>query len=44
LKALAVLGPQEITQLLGYLKATKMKVGLLLNFGTKSLEYRRLVN
>jgi len=33
----------EEAQLLNYLKATKMRVGLLLNFGTKSLEVKRRI-
>ena len=31
-------------QLLNYLKATGLKVGLLINFGIKSLEYKRVVH
>ena len=31
-------------QLLNYLKATKMKLGLLINFGKRSLEYKRILN
>jgi len=30
-------------QLINYLKATNLKVGLLLNFGSKSLEHKRFV-
>jgi GxxExxY protein len=30
-------------QLLNYLKATKTRVGLLINFGTESLEHRRRI-
>jgi len=43
LKALAHMSGHEEAQLINYLKATRFKIGLLLNFGTKSLEHRRLV-
>jgi GxxExxY protein len=43
LKALAHMSGSEEAQLINYLKATRYKVGLLLNFGTRSLEHRRLV-
>ena len=42
-KALKVLTPIDLAQTLNYLKASKYKRALLLNFGAKSLEYRRLV-
>lgn len=44
LKALDRLSGREESQLLNYLKATGMKVGVLINFGSYSkLEWKRLV-
>ena len=43
IKALAKLTGIEEAQLINYLKATGLKVGLLLNFGAKSLEHKSLV-
>lgn len=43
IKALPCLTGLEEAQLINYLKATKLKTGLLINFGSKSLEHKRLV-
>ena len=43
LKALDQIGPNEEAQLLNYLKATGLKVGLLINFGARSLQWKRMV-
>ena len=43
LKALSGLSNDHISQLLNYLKATKLRVGLLVNFGSPSLVYKRLI-
>ena len=43
IKAGESLQPAHEAQLLNYLKATGMKVGLLLNFGPKRVEVKRMV-
>ncbi|PKP38749.1 MAG: GxxExxY protein [Bacteroidetes bacterium HGW-Bacteroidetes-15] len=43
LKALSELTSNHESQILNYLKATNLKVGLLLNFGEESLIYRRFI-
>lgn len=43
LKALGELNSDHEAQMLNYLKSTGLKLGLLINFGSKSLQYKRLV-
>lgn len=43
LKALSSLNNDHMAQVLNYLKATNLKVGLLINFGESSLKHTRLV-
>jgi GxxExxY protein len=44
IKARSEMLPQDFVQALSYLKASGFRVGLLINFGAKSAEFRRLVN
>ncbi len=43
IKAMDKLSGVEHAQTINYLKATSLKVGLLINFGNKSLEHKRFV-
>ena len=43
LKALRALSGTEEAQVINYLKASRLHKALLINFGTKSLQYKRLV-
>lgn len=43
LKAVDELSSKHTAQVLNYLKATKLKVGLLLNFGATKLQYKRVI-
>ena len=43
LKAIEVLAPDHTSQVINYLKATGLKVGLLLNFGSPKLQYKRVI-
>ncbi len=44
LKALTALEDVHLAQAINYLEAYGLEVGLLINFGAKSLEHRRVVN
>ena len=44
IKALTQLEKVHLAQALNYLEAFNMEIGLLINFGAKSLDYKRLVN
>lgn len=44
IKAITKLEDVQFAQALNYLEAYGVEIGLLLNFGSKSLEYRRVIN
>lgn len=44
IKALSSLTTDHEAQILNYLKVTEKPLGILINFGTKSLEYKRILN
>jgi GxxExxY protein len=44
IKALVKLEDVHLAQAINYLEAYNLEIGMLLNFGAKSLEYRRLIN
>lgn len=43
LKAVIHMEDVHLAQVLNYLKAYKIRVGLLINFGSKSLQFKRLI-
>src|SRR5437764_10358743 len=43
LKAITDMGSKELYQALGYLESHRLETGLLINFGSKSLQFKRLV-
>ncbi|WP_299383918.1 GxxExxY protein [uncultured Lacinutrix sp.] len=43
IKAISTLTDSHIKQTLNYLAASKLKLGLLINFGEDSLKYRRVI-
>jgi GxxExxY protein len=44
IKAVSYVGKNLTQQVVNYLKSTKMEVGLLINFGEKSLTWKRFIN
>ncbi len=44
LKALTKLEDVHLAQAINYLEAYQIEIGLLINFGAKSLEFKRLIN
>ena len=44
LKAVLALNDQHLAQTMNYLEAYNMPIGLLINFGGKSLEFKRVYN
>jgi len=44
LKAIIKIEDVHMAQAINYLEAYNLEVGMLLNFGAKSLEYKRLIN
>ena len=43
IKAMNKLSSNEHAQIINYLKASRLKLGLLINFGAKSLDHKRFV-
>jgi GxxExxY protein len=43
LKALSVINNEHQVQVLNYLKAAKLNLGLILNFGKQRLEHKRII-
>lgn len=43
IKAVKELNEIDRIQVISYLKASGIEIGLLINFGTKSLDYKRLI-
>jgi GxxExxY protein len=43
LKAMDAIHPDHLAQVINYLKVTGKKLGLIINFGAKSLQYKRVI-
>jgi GxxExxY protein len=44
IKAVSALDDAHLAQAINYLEAYGLEIGLLINFGAKSLQYRRVIN
>ena len=44
LKAIAKLDEEHLAQAINYLEAYELEIGLLINFGARSLEFKRVTN
>jgi len=44
IKALTTIEPVHLAQAINYLEAYNLEVGLLINFGSKSLQFKRVTN
>jgi len=44
LKAVTTLEDIHLAQAINYLEAYHLEIGLLINFGSKSMEFKRLIN
>jgi GxxExxY protein len=44
LKATPFIHKNDVAQVLNYLRTTEMRLGILVNFGEKSLPYKRVLN
>ena len=44
LKAVSQLEDVHLAQAMNYLEAYNLEIGLLINFGSKSMEFKRLTN
>jgi GxxExxY protein len=44
IKAVSKLDDTHLAQIINYLEAYKLETGLLINFGSKSLEFKRITN
>ena len=44
LKAVSTLKDEHYSQVLNYLKATDLRIALLINFGAKSLQFKRIIS